>query len=650
MSPQISVVVCIYNVERYLRDCLESIAGQSFTDFECILCDDDSSDASGLIASSFAESDARFRYIHQANRGPGPAGGRNGAIPHITGDYILFVDSDDILLPDALAVLHSSAQASGSDLVIGGVDRFNSSGRWPSFLHQRVHERFREATCVEDFPEMVWDSTAWNKLISTQLWIDHIKLFDEGRLYEDLYPMIRLMCLANSVDVLTDTVYLWRDRESKTSVTQQVASPRGLIDKVDQMLKLDEFLTTTGNTITKRAQDHKLLTADVIWMLDDLDRGGQEYHDAFWVEAPKLIDAMDPAIRAQLPPNLRAQYKAIATGDQATLNGLRREGGARFRPDEVRQAFSADDRAELNGTENLLTELFGRATSVSVDGADIVVKGFAALDQIRLGRTEGTFAIWFEIWEAGKRIEVDTPLTIRPRLHLTRQGPQLHRYTGFEVRVPAEDLVGTDVPVGSVLVGARLVADGGQNGSGRLRFGETHTWKYPQSAEGASVRAYRDHHGMLSIRASAPQNAEIVGIDGDILSVRLKQSLADSNHQVRLFEPEFERQWLASTAPTSDDLGRIDLSGLAFGEYELQVLRTSREYEDGWVPIATPDAGTHTLTVGDRVLRLHLGTANTFIEVARDPSEFRDLKPTIHSAVDQRLTELARTINKFTWI
>ena len=164
------------------------------------------------------------------------------------------------------------------------------------------------------------------------------------------------------------------------------------------------------------------------------------------------------------------------------------------------------------------------------------------------------------------------------------------------------------------------------------------------------MRAYRDHHGMLSIRASAPQNAEIVGIDGDILSVRLKQSLADSNHQVRLFEPEFERQWLASTAPTSDDLGRIDLSGLAFGEYELQVLRTSREYEDGWVPIATPDAGTHTLTVGDRVLRLHLGTANTFIEVARDPSEFRDLKPTIHSAVDQRLTELARTINKFTWI
>lgn len=645
VSPAVSVVVCIYNVERYLRDCLDSIAGQSFTDFECILCDDDSTDASGLIASRFAESDDRFVYVHQQNRGPGPAGGRNGGIPYVSGERILFVDSDDILLPDAIATMYESAESTGSQLVIGGVDRFNSSGRWPSFLHQRVHEIPRLATTIEDYPEMVWDSTAWNKLISTQLWMDHIKFFDEGRLYEDLYPMIRLMCLANSVDILSDTVYLWRDRESKTSVTQEVASTRGLVDKVDQMLKLDDFLVSSGNRVAKQAQDHKLLTADVLWMLDDLDRGSHDYHEAFWDHVPQLVEAMDPTVRAQLPAALEAQYEAVCDGDRGGLAASRREAaGLGFSPHAVREIFSSD-AARTSGGESLLTELFGRVTKVRIDGEDLVVEGFVALDRVRLRKNQGALQVWFESWETGRRVDLDVDLEFRPRLHLTRNGPQLHRYSGFTARVPAHQLIVDEVPVGNVMIGARLVAAAGEAGSDRLRLPPQFEWRYPRSAGPASIRCYRDHQGFASLKVTSPERAVDISVDRLHLEVRGDFGAAN----VCLFDPVLKRRWMAELDPASSAL-RVGLDALASGEYELQALRFSRVYEDAWVPIVGPSDTTSVYELGDRVLRLHRETANTFVEIAGNEAGLRPLTPTLRTTIDERLTELARTINQYTWI
>jgi len=647
VSPAVSVVVCIYNVERYLRDCLDSIAGQSFADFECILCDDDSTDASGLIAQNFAESDSRFLYVHQKNRGPGPAGGRNGGIPWITGDRIMFVDSDDVLLPDALEVLYRSAESTGSELVIGGVDRFNSSGRWPSFLHQRVHVGERPATNIEEFPEMVWDSTAWNKLIATSLWNEHIKFFDEGRLYEDLYPMIRLMCLANSVDILDDTIYLWRDRESKTSVTQQVASTRGLVDKVDQMLKLDAFFVATNNHVAKQAQDHKLLSADLLWMLDDLDRGDQAFHDAFWSDVPTLVNAMDRGVLERLPASLRGQYDLVSARDRAGLSKFRRESaGVGFSPHTIRRVFSTDEARSADG-ESHLTELFGRTTGVMAVGSDVVVNGYVALDRVRLRNGHGKLAVWFESWETGHRVEVDVELQLRPRLHLTRQGPQLHRYTGFRARVQASDLVAEDVPVGNVMVGATLEATTGQAGSGRLSMDRRYEWTHPEGAGAVSVRSYTDHLDNLSLKIAEPMSATEILTQESTMHVGFADPVES---RISLFDPVLERRWMAASTPGPTTSVSFDLVGLPTGEYLLETLRESRAFEDGWVPIAGPSIDTPTAQVGDRVVRLHLSRALTKLEIVDSRSELRDLKPSFRSSLDVTFTELARQINKYTWI
>ena len=95
MTPRLSVVVPFYNVGEYLGPCLESIARQAWGDFEAILVDDGSPDDSAVIAKDFCARDSRFRLVQQANAGPGPA--RDTGIREATGEYLAFVDGDDLV-------------------------------------------------------------------------------------------------------------------------------------------------------------------------------------------------------------------------------------------------------------------------------------------------------------------------------------------------------------------------------------------------------------------------------------------------------------------------------------------------------------------------------------------------------------------------
>lgn len=114
---QVSVIVPVYNVEAYLPRCLESIAAQTFSDFECILVDDGSSDSSGAVCDEQVRRDARFCVIHRPNRGVSSA--RNAGLCLATGDWIAFCDSDDELHPQTLELaLAALASAKTSSTVI----------------------------------------------------------------------------------------------------------------------------------------------------------------------------------------------------------------------------------------------------------------------------------------------------------------------------------------------------------------------------------------------------------------------------------------------------------------------------------------------------------------------------------------------------
>ena len=121
MTPTISIIVPVYNTEKYLSLCIESILSQSFGDFELLLVDDGSIDNSGKICDEYAERDSRIRVFHKENGGVGSA--RNLGLEEAKGEYVVLVDADDIIAEKYLEHL----MAVDSDLVISGLQKFGAS-------------------------------------------------------------------------------------------------------------------------------------------------------------------------------------------------------------------------------------------------------------------------------------------------------------------------------------------------------------------------------------------------------------------------------------------------------------------------------------------------------------------------------------------
>ena len=117
--PKVSIIVPVYNVEKYLEGCVDSLRNQTLEDIEIILVDDASTDSSPQLCDRFAAADPRVKVIHKVNEGAGKA--RNAALEIASGEYIGFADSDDYVEPEMFATLYDRAVKYGSDLVMSGV-------------------------------------------------------------------------------------------------------------------------------------------------------------------------------------------------------------------------------------------------------------------------------------------------------------------------------------------------------------------------------------------------------------------------------------------------------------------------------------------------------------------------------------------------
>lgn len=117
----ISIIIPMYGVEKYLRRCLDSVVNQTFTDWQAICVDDGSPDGSGEIAEEYAARDSRFVVIHKKNGGLSDA--RNTGMKHATGEYVMFLDSDDFIHPQTMEIAYTMAQRDKSDMVSYTYDR-----------------------------------------------------------------------------------------------------------------------------------------------------------------------------------------------------------------------------------------------------------------------------------------------------------------------------------------------------------------------------------------------------------------------------------------------------------------------------------------------------------------------------------------------
>ena len=346
------MVVPIYNVEDYLGSCLESIAEQTFADLEVVLVDDGSPDRSGEIAEEFARGREGWRVLHVDNGGLGRA--RNIGLDAAVADYVAFVDSDDVVPRDAYELMMHAIEGSGSDIVSGGVLRYDGARTRPSGLHRRAVPETRIATHVRHMPSLLYDTTAWNKIFRRRFLVEHGLRFPEGVYYEDIPLTVPAHFLARSVDLIQEPVYLWRERQTaQQSITQRRAESRNLVDRMAAVSSVNDFLERTGEVEGKRLHDLKVLTLDMPLFLDVLHDGDEEFADTLVRVFREYLADVDPAVVASLPPHRRLAYHLIGQGRTAELVEAHRLQQRDPRPQVVRRGVRLFVRLPFFGDESV---------------------------------------------------------------------------------------------------------------------------------------------------------------------------------------------------------------------------------------------------------------------------------------------------------
>ena len=305
--PRISVVVPFFDNGDVLGDCLHSIAAQTFTDLEVIMVDDGSTDNGPEIARKWAESDSRFLLVHSQNGGPG--GARNRGVEHARGEYLAFVDGDDMLPAHAYEVLLHTLESSGSDFVSGAVNRVSTEGVRPSALHARAIKGRRIGTHVTKTPALLYDISVWNKLFRRSFWDAHGLYYPEHMVWEDLQLMTQAHVLAKAVDVIPDYIYYWRERAvGALSITQNRTDIQNLRDRITALLAIDAFLRAHAPAKTLRQHQRKALVNDLWLYVRDLFRVGDDYLTEYFDLVNSYLDQVHRRVYRTLPATHKLAY------------------------------------------------------------------------------------------------------------------------------------------------------------------------------------------------------------------------------------------------------------------------------------------------------------------------------------------------------
>ncbi len=228
--PVVSIIVPVYNVKSYVGECVESLCRQTYTNLEILLVDDGSTDGSGEVCDEYAGRDERIRVIHQANRGL--SGARNMGLDDARGEYIAFVDSDDLVSTNYVETLYELLMKYEADIaacayVKGTTEQLTDIREkvlsldnvkeicMPSVkLLKQWHGKYKQQETV-----------AWNKLYCRDVWNGRKKIrFPEGRNHEDVLISHLVVQSVKTIVLTTEILYFYRIR--KGSITLQMEYDR----------------------------------------------------------------------------------------------------------------------------------------------------------------------------------------------------------------------------------------------------------------------------------------------------------------------------------------------------------------------------------------------------------------------------------------
>lgn len=232
----VSIVVPVYNVESYLQECLDSVLGQSYANLEIILVDDGSTDSSALICKKYAGRDSRVRYFHKENGGLSSA--RNFGLPMATGEYLMYVDSDDMIAPNMVELMMAPLQR-GTDISVCGFGTFYRTDEidYDCSAKASLNNMSAEDALVHLYSERGSGCAACAKLAKIELWRKVV--FPEGRKFEDFSRIHNLFLCASSVGLSDAPLYFYRKRPG--SITSRMSEPAAcdLLESIKELSQVE---------------------------------------------------------------------------------------------------------------------------------------------------------------------------------------------------------------------------------------------------------------------------------------------------------------------------------------------------------------------------------------------------------------------------
>lgn len=280
----VSVIIPVYNAENFLEKCLDSVCIQTYDNLEIILVNDGSTDHSGQICNEYARKDKRIKVINKKNTGISDT--RNVGINISRGNWLVFVDSDDVLRENAIEVLYQTAKAKGVKMVVGDYQEFDIDAKFENDRNYNV-----EMLSVEDALEELiikqperW-VTMWAKIFDQNLF-EGIR-FPLGRIYEDTYVMHLLLEKAGCIAKLDYKVYCYRQ------LSNSIMGTYGM-NKIDDLytaylLRTDFLRKHNYLTLYQQQKDllewnlhHRYMESDKIMQKELCEVYRKYYRKNFW--------------------------------------------------------------------------------------------------------------------------------------------------------------------------------------------------------------------------------------------------------------------------------------------------------------------------------------------------------------------------------
>lgn len=247
--PAISVIIPIYNVEKYVERCVASVHDQTFSDFEVVCVDDGSTDASISVAKAAVKGDSRFSFISQPNAGLSAA--RNAGMSHATGEYIIFLDSDDFWRKDTLALLYEKMEAESLDVLYFSAQSVYESIEIRGVYREEYSNRSEVPGLMTGAEYLVaskknrsFQESAVMQMLRRSLLEDNRISFYEGILHEDnLYTML-VLAHAQRVSFLNEPLYCRLIRGNSIMTSQSV---RNVYGRYKCAFELEKWVAVNGD-------------------------------------------------------------------------------------------------------------------------------------------------------------------------------------------------------------------------------------------------------------------------------------------------------------------------------------------------------------------------------------------------------------------